>query len=354
MLTPVILSGGAGTRLWPLSRELYPKQLLPLTGERTHAAADGAAPRRAGAPARRSWCATRRTASWWPSSCGSCGSSRAPSCSSPSAATPRPPSRWRRTRPSKGLAATPTRSTRCCWCCRRTTSSATSPAFQQAVRVALAGGRGGAAGRPSASCRRAPETGYGYIQRGAAERRRRSASRASSRSPTRARARVRRLRRLLLEQRHVHVPRAPLPARSWSASRREIAQRLRRRLRGARSGPGLHAHRRRRRSRPAPPIRSTTRSWRRPRTPWSCRSMPAGATSAPGPRCTRRATPTRTATWRAATSSARTPQGCYLYSESRLVAAVGLKDHVVVETKDAVLVAPQGPGAGRARSWSRG
>jgi mannose-1-phosphate guanylyltransferase / mannose-6-phosphate isomerase len=35
MLTPVILSGGAGTRLWPLSRELYPKQLLPLTGVRT-------------------------------------------------------------------------------------------------------------------------------------------------------------------------------------------------------------------------------------------------------------------------------------------------------------------------------
>ncbi|MFX7768425.1 sugar phosphate nucleotidyltransferase, partial [Acinetobacter baumannii] len=30
-----ILSGGAGTRLWPLSRELYPKQLLALTGERT-------------------------------------------------------------------------------------------------------------------------------------------------------------------------------------------------------------------------------------------------------------------------------------------------------------------------------
>lgn len=35
MLLPVILSGGAGTRLWPLSRELYPKQLLPLTSERT-------------------------------------------------------------------------------------------------------------------------------------------------------------------------------------------------------------------------------------------------------------------------------------------------------------------------------
>jgi mannose-1-phosphate guanylyltransferase/mannose-6-phosphate isomerase len=33
--------------------------------------------------------------------------------------------------------------------------------------------------------------------------------------------------------------------------------------------------------------------------------------------------------------------GCYLYSESRLVAAVGLEDTVVVETKDAVLVSPR-------------
>jgi mannose-1-phosphate guanylyltransferase / mannose-6-phosphate isomerase len=32
---PVILSGGAGTRLWPLSREMYPKQLLALTSQRT-------------------------------------------------------------------------------------------------------------------------------------------------------------------------------------------------------------------------------------------------------------------------------------------------------------------------------
>ena len=35
MLIPVILSGGSGTRLWPLSRELYPKQLLPLVGKGT-------------------------------------------------------------------------------------------------------------------------------------------------------------------------------------------------------------------------------------------------------------------------------------------------------------------------------
>jgi len=35
MLIPVILSGGAGTRLWPLSREMYPKQLLALTSKQT-------------------------------------------------------------------------------------------------------------------------------------------------------------------------------------------------------------------------------------------------------------------------------------------------------------------------------
>ena len=35
MLVPVILSGGVGSRLWPLSRELYPKQLLALLGSGT-------------------------------------------------------------------------------------------------------------------------------------------------------------------------------------------------------------------------------------------------------------------------------------------------------------------------------
>jgi mannose-1-phosphate guanylyltransferase/mannose-6-phosphate isomerase len=35
MIIPVILSGGAGSRLWPLSRRHYPKQLMPLLGGRT-------------------------------------------------------------------------------------------------------------------------------------------------------------------------------------------------------------------------------------------------------------------------------------------------------------------------------
>ncbi|AWH24145.1 mannose-1-phosphate guanylyltransferase/mannose-6-phosphate isomerase [Stenotrophomonas sp. YAU14D1_LEIMI4_1] len=35
IVQPVILSGGSGTRLWPLSREAYPKQFLPLAGDST-------------------------------------------------------------------------------------------------------------------------------------------------------------------------------------------------------------------------------------------------------------------------------------------------------------------------------
>ena len=53
MLTPVILSGGSGTRLWPLSRTNLPRQFLALSGsstlsqqtaQRTHALDNAAAP----------------------------------------------------------------------------------------------------------------------------------------------------------------------------------------------------------------------------------------------------------------------------------------------------------------------
>jgi len=33
MILPVIMAGGTGSRLWPMSRELYPKQFLRLYGE---------------------------------------------------------------------------------------------------------------------------------------------------------------------------------------------------------------------------------------------------------------------------------------------------------------------------------
>ncbi|WP_254612734.1 sugar phosphate nucleotidyltransferase, partial [Enterobacter hormaechei] len=34
-LIPVIMAGGTGSRLWPLSRELYPKQFIPVKGDYT-------------------------------------------------------------------------------------------------------------------------------------------------------------------------------------------------------------------------------------------------------------------------------------------------------------------------------
>ena len=33
-ITPVILCGGSGSRLWPLSRKSYPKQFVPLVGNK--------------------------------------------------------------------------------------------------------------------------------------------------------------------------------------------------------------------------------------------------------------------------------------------------------------------------------
>ena len=34
-IVPVVLSGGSGTRLWPVSREAFPKQFWPLISERS-------------------------------------------------------------------------------------------------------------------------------------------------------------------------------------------------------------------------------------------------------------------------------------------------------------------------------
>ena len=35
MFLPVVLAGGSGSRLWPLSRQNYPKQFLPLSSQQT-------------------------------------------------------------------------------------------------------------------------------------------------------------------------------------------------------------------------------------------------------------------------------------------------------------------------------
>ena len=162
MLVPVILSGGAGTRLWPLSRELYPKQLLALLGSRTmlqqtvlrtvdlHAAA----PVVVCNEAHRFLVAEQL---------------RAIQCK-PAAIVLEPAGR--NTAPAIALAAL----------AALTTASAEDPvllvlpadhviqdvpAFQAAVRLALPAAQAGHLATfgivPTA-----PETGYGYIQRGAA------------------------------------------------------------------------------------------------------------------------------------------------------------------------------------------
>ena len=62
-IVPVILSGGSGTRLWPVSRESFPKQLWPLLSDRTLMQETALRAHRRRLRPARSWSATRSTAS---------------------------------------------------------------------------------------------------------------------------------------------------------------------------------------------------------------------------------------------------------------------------------------------------
>ncbi len=92
-------------------------------------------------------------------------------------------------------------------------------------------------------------------------------------------------------------------------------------------------------SRAARPIRSTTPSWNAPRMRSWCRPISAGATSAPGRRCGKCSSTTRTATPQRGDVYLDGVKNSLVRAESRIVAVVGLEDVVVVETNDAVLVA---------------
>ena len=74
----------------------------------------------------------------------------------------------------------------------------------------------------------------------------------------------------------------------------------------------------------------------------SFRWRPAGATWAPSRPCTTRSTQDSSGNVTRATCSPKARRNCLLFSTDRLVAAVGLEGHVVIETKDAVMVAPKG------------
>ena len=200
MIIPVIMCGGAGTRLWPLSRETRPKPLLPLVdGTSTFAAtlervAD-AAPFRAAAD--------RRQPRPSPHARRGARRSQAPpagSSSSPSRATPRPRSPRRR---SGSPATIRTRSSSSS---PPTTSSATSTGFRQHRPRGARRRRVTARSSPSASGRPIPPTSYGYIERGEPlpDATASTGSPPSSRSPTRQTARALCRGRLSLEQRQLH------------------------------------------------------------------------------------------------------------------------------------------------------
>ena len=207
-----------------------------------HAAADGAAPAGTRPPAPRSWCATRHTASWSPSSCGSCDIEPRATLLEPFGRNTAPAIALAAHAALKGSPRSPMRSTRCCWCCPRTTSSATSRPFTPPCARRSPRPRPGS-WPPSASSRSAPETGYGYIERGAPSGAAFRIARFVEKPEQRARARVRRLRRLLLEQRHVPVPRAALPAGAGALRAGDGAQSASAAFRGAQRGPGFPAHR---------------------------------------------------------------------------------------------------------------
>ena len=170
-IVPVILSGGSGTRLWPVSRESFPKQLWPLLSERSllqetalraprrrlRAAARGLQ-RGAPLPDRRADARRRHPCT---------GTTARASCWSRSAATPPrrspPPPAGGRGDPDAVL-----------WMMAADAAIADAAALRQALDSAVGAARAGHVVtfgmRPTA-----PETGYGYIERGAAAARTRRA-----------------------------------------------------------------------------------------------------------------------------------------------------------------------------------
>ena len=333
MLVPVILSGGAGTRLWPLSRELHPKQLLPLVGRHTmlQDTVRRLAGLEVGAPivvcneAHRFMVAEQL---------------RSIDCK-PRAIVLEPAGR--NTAPAIALAAHATLA-----------GEEGDPlllvlpadhvivdvsAFHSAIEVAGVAARNGAL-VAFGIVPTTPETGYGYIRRGAlAGGSYRIAEFVEKPELTRAQA-VPRYRRILLEQRHVPVPRPPLSGRArevLAGHRRGVRQRALR----ARCAIWI--------SRAS--TRGTFRDCRSESIDYAVMEKTADAVVVP-----LEAGWSDVGTWTSLHAACEhDAQGnalfgdvmvedthdSYVYSESRLVATVGLRDHVVVETKDAVLVAPK-------------
>ncbi|MEO7774115.1 MAG: mannose-1-phosphate guanylyltransferase/mannose-6-phosphate isomerase [Steroidobacteraceae bacterium] len=349
MLIPVILSGGAGTRLWPLSRELYPKQLLNLIGKQTMlqdtvtrlAGLDAADPLVVCNEAHRFLVAEQlRRIAIEPRSImlEPVGRNTAPAIALAAFA-------------ALGPVATQKQPTR-----RRSDAAATPPGeavllvlpadhvitdpekFRAAVRLALPAAQ---AGRLVAFgiVPRKPETGYGYIRRGAADG---TVHRIAQfvEKPTEARAQEFIATGEYLWNSGMFLFKASRYLEELAKFAPDIAQTVQAALTAATADLDF--------TRVDPKLFATCRSdsidyaVMEKTTDAVVVSLDAGWSDVGSWSALHEASPADArgnvthGDVRAEDSS-----GCYLYSGSRLVAAVGLKDHVVVETKDAVLIAPK-------------
>ena len=333
MLTPVILSGGAGTRLWPLSRELYPKQLLALTGERTLIQQTALRLEGLSAVAPVIVCneAHRFLVAEQLREIGI----------KPAALVLEP--LGRNTAPAIALAA------------HAALKAAQGvdplllvlpadhvirdvPAFQKAVHAALAAAGEGKLvtfGIVPVS----PETGYGYIQRGA-DQGAAFAIRRFVEKPDVERARqflaageyywnsgmfLFSARRYLEELGRFAPEMARVCAEAFAAARSDLdfTRIERQRFEACPADSIDYAVMEKTRDAVVVPLAagwSDVGSWAALHE--ACEADAHGNVARGDVIC-------------------EDSEGCYLYAESRLVSAVGLKDHVVVETKDAVLVAPK-------------
>ncbi len=356
MLTPVILSGGAGTRLWPLSRELYPKQLLALTGERTMLQQTALRLSGLGATAAVVVCneAHRflvaeqlRQLRMEPRATilEPIGRNTAPAIALAALAALRQPSTAPAASGATGSAAG-----------ARTADSAEDPsllvlpadhvirdvpAFQKAVRVALPAVERGKL-VTFGIVPDAPETGYGYIQKGAADADCADVHRIERfvEKPSLERAREFLGSGQYLWNSGMFMFKASRYLQELERFAPEIARVCRAAFSGAQSDLDF--------TRIDPKIFEQCPS---DSIDYAVMEKTSDAVVVPLD-----AGWSDVGSWSALHEASEADSrgnvshgdvicedttGCYLYSESRLVAAVGLTDHVVVETKDAVLVAPR-------------
>jgi mannose-1-phosphate guanylyltransferase / mannose-6-phosphate isomerase len=328
MLTPVILSGGSGTRLWPLSRELYPKQLLPLVGE--HTMLQETAQRLAGLEAAAPIVVCNEAHRFLVAEQLRLLGTR------PQAIILEPVGR--NTAPAIALAALQAKPDALLLVLPADHVIRDVPAFQAAVQAAI----------PAANAGKlvtfgivptGPETGYGYIKKAAGKDIASPIERFIEK-PDRARAEtflkeggyfwnsgmfLFRADRYIAEL-TAHAPDIAAAARAALASARPDLDFVRvdkAAFEACRADSIDYAVMEKTRDAVVVPLDAG----------WS----DVGSWSA----LHEALTPDAQGNVARGDVIAEDSSGCYFYSESRLVSAVGLKDHVVVETKDAVLVAPK-------------